>query len=80
MDYNLGKRIHHSARFDERLARVPADVKKGSFVLHAGTPTPRQGWVSMPTKSMRWLLRWTNPAQHKTTFVVGTPAYLRQRL
>ena len=80
MSYNLGSRVHRSARTGEMLARVPADVRKGSFVLHAGTATPRQGWVSMPARSMRWLLRWTDPAKHGTSFVVGTPDYLRNRL
>jgi hypothetical protein len=40
----------------------------------------RHGWVSMPQRSLTWLLGWMQPRTQRTTFVVGTPRYLRGRL
>ncbi|HEX6248920.1 MAG TPA: sulfatase-like hydrolase/transferase [Nocardioidaceae bacterium] len=78
LDHNLPGLIYRSA-YDERLAGIPADPRRGSLLLHTGSRAPRQGWVAMHPARMRWLQRWIDPAQ-RTTFVVGTPGYLRNRL
>jgi N-acetylglucosamine-6-sulfatase len=80
MRYNLPRGVVPSARHGELRARVPADVRRGSFVLHVGRRLGRHGWVSMSQRSVTWLLRWMRPADQNTTFVVGTPQYLRGRL
>lgn len=80
MDYNLPRRVVRSAKFDQRVARLPADVRKGSFVLHVGDTVGKHGWISASQSQVRWLLRWMRPASQDTKFVVGTPTYLRSRL
>ncbi len=80
MDVNLPRGIHHSRRADQREASVPANVRKGSLWIHAGAPVGRLGWISMPTHRIERLLRWMRPKRERTTFVVGTPAYLRKHL
>jgi hypothetical protein len=61
------------------VARVPADVRAGSFLLHTGPRVPRQGWVSMPVRDLDWLVRWADPDKD-AKLVVGTPRYLRDNL
>jgi len=78
--YNLPRKLEYSPRFGELQARRPADVRRGSFVLHVGARLPGYGWSSMPQRQLRWMLRWMRPAAKRTTFVVGTPTYLRNRL
>jgi N-acetylglucosamine-6-sulfatase len=80
MDYNLPREVAYSERYDELRAGVPADVHKGSFILHVGRRLGRHGWVSMPQRSLTWLLGWMRLRTQRTTFVVGTPRYLRGRL
>jgi N-acetylglucosamine-6-sulfatase len=79
MRYNLPRRFHRAIGFGERVARVPADPKMGSLVIHAGPRTPKQGWVSMAPHKVRWLLRWTDP-ELKPIFVIGPKAYQRNKL
>ena len=80
MRYNLPSRVVRSARYGQQTATKPADVRKGSFVVHVGDPMGKQGWVSMPRARMRWLLTWMRPSTLDTKFVVGTPGYLRKNL
>jgi N-acetylglucosamine-6-sulfatase len=79
MRYNLPGQLYRSQPTGERLARIPADVESGSLFLHVGTRTPGQGWVTMSRPSMRWMIGWMDPTQG-TSFVIGTPSYLRNRL
>jgi N-acetylglucosamine-6-sulfatase len=80
MDYNLPHRVTSSREFGERRSAAPADVRKGSFVLHAGRTLGNNGWVSMGARKLTWLLRWTRTGGDGARFVVGTPRYLRGRL
>ncbi|MGH3356189.1 MAG: sulfatase/phosphatase domain-containing protein, partial [Nocardioidaceae bacterium] len=80
MQYNLPRRISHSRRFDQMQAAVPADVRRGSLVLHVGRRLSHHGWTSMDRGEMRWLLRWMHPDRMHTRFVLGTPSYLRKHL
>ncbi len=77
LDFNRPRRTSWSARRRQWVARVPADVRRGSLLLHTGRRVPGQGWVSMPTRDLTWLIRWADPAEQATTVVVGTPRYLR---
>jgi len=80
LDYNLPTGVVRSRQLGELRSDSPADVRKGSFVLHAGSRLGQQGWVSMNTRKLTWLLRWTRPGPTGARFVVGTPDYLRGRL
>ena len=81
MDYNLPRRVSASREFGgERRSASPADVRKGSFVLHPGKRLGDNGWVSMGARKLTWLLRWTHNGGDGARFVVGTPRYLRGRL
>jgi N-acetylglucosamine-6-sulfatase len=79
MRYNLPREVT-SGRNGVLRAGVPADVRKGSLIVHVGRRLGRHGWVSMPQRPLTWLLRWMRPATQGTTFVVGTPQHLRRRL
>src|SRR5512139_3012187 len=79
VDFNRAKQTYWSTRFRQRMARVPSDVDRGSFLLHTGPRVGRHGWVSLPVADLTWLLRWADPDQ-RTKVVVGTPAYLRNKL
>ncbi|MGH3372047.1 MAG: sulfatase-like hydrolase/transferase [Nocardioidaceae bacterium] len=80
MNHNLPRRIGFNTWFRERVAREPANVRQGSFLLHAGRRVGRRGWVSMPTDQLAWLMGWMRPERQRTTFVVGPPSFLRSRL
>lgn len=80
MRYNLPRRVRRAAAVHELRASSPADVRKGSFVLHPGKRLGQHGWVSMNQGQLSWLLRWMRPGTQRTTFVVGTPGYLLSRL
>jgi hypothetical protein len=81
MDYNLPRRVRTASEFGgERRSAAPADVRKGSLLLHAGRRLGNNGWVSMGARKLTWLLRWTRPGAAGARFVVGTPSYLLGRL
>lgn len=80
MDYNLPQGIHWSARHHQREARKPASVARGSLLIHAGRTEAKLGWVVMPVANLHDLLSWMHPAGQRTTFFLGTPAYLRANL
>jgi arylsulfatase A-like enzyme/L,D-peptidoglycan transpeptidase YkuD (ErfK/YbiS/YcfS/YnhG family) len=80
VDFNRVRRTYWSAARKQWMARVPADVRQGSLLLHTGQRVGRHGWVSMPTPDLAWLLRWMDPADQGTRLVVGTPRYLRDNL
>ena len=77
--FNLPSQIYWSPERKQAMAKVPADVRRGSFLIHSGQRVGRNGWVSMPTRDVSWLARWVDPAQ-RTKIVVGTPSYLRDNL
>lgn len=74
--YNRARRIYWSSGLRQRMAADPADVRRGSLLINTGTRVGPNGWVSMPTRDLTWLVRWSDPAQHPK-IVVGTPKYLR---
>jgi L,D-peptidoglycan transpeptidase YkuD (ErfK/YbiS/YcfS/YnhG family)/LmbE family N-acetylglucosaminyl deacetylase len=78
MDYNLPRGVHRSS--GQLQAGTVADVTRGSFLVHAGDTLGRLGWSSMPASRLRALLGWMQPERQRTTFFVGTPAYLRTHL
>ena len=80
MDYNLPTGVIRSRQLGELRSAAPADVRKGSFVRHAGKRLGEHGWVSMDAQRLTWLLRWTRTGTEGARFVVGTPDYLRGRL
>lgn len=80
LDFNRPRRTYWAAERRQRVARVPADVRRGSLLLHTGSPVPGRGWVSMRVRDLTWLIRWADPAGQATTLVVGTPRHLRSRL
>lgn len=80
MDYNLPGRVTRAKRLNEMRTAAPADVHKGSFVLHTGRRLGDQGWVSMAPSRLTWLLRWADTGRDGVRFVVGTPRYLRSKL
>ena len=79
VDFNRVRRSYWSGARRQWMARVPADVRKGSFVVHTGDRVGRMGWLSMPTRDLTWLMHWTKPNQG-TRLVVGTPKHLRDKL
>ncbi|HLN77958.1 MAG TPA: hypothetical protein VK204_12995, partial [Nocardioidaceae bacterium] len=79
LGFNLPQKVYWAPKRKQSMARVPADVRRGSFLIHSGRRVGRTGWVSMPTRDVSWLARWVDPAQ-RTKIVVGTPAYLRDNL
>ncbi|HEU4515451.1 MAG TPA: sulfatase-like hydrolase/transferase [Nocardioidaceae bacterium] len=80
VDYNRPRGTYWSPRRRQWMARVPADVRAGSFLLHTGRRVPGQGWVAMRVRDLDWLLRWADPEDKGTRLVVGTPRYLRNNL
>ncbi|HWM00459.1 MAG TPA: sulfatase-like hydrolase/transferase [Nocardioidaceae bacterium] len=80
LGFNLPTGLHYSQARGQWQANNPADVRKGSLVLHAGGRVPARGWASMKTGDIAWLLRWLRPDQMHSRFVIGTPGYLRGRL
>jgi L,D-peptidoglycan transpeptidase YkuD (ErfK/YbiS/YcfS/YnhG family) len=78
MRFNLPTGVHRAP--GQYQAANPADVRKGSFVLHTGSRAAGRGWASMPAKQITWLLRWMRPNTLGTRFVVGTPGIMRSRL
>jgi arylsulfatase A-like enzyme/L,D-peptidoglycan transpeptidase YkuD (ErfK/YbiS/YcfS/YnhG family) len=79
VDFNRVRRTYWSPLRRQWMARVPANVRKGSFVVHTGSRVGRMGWLSMPTRDLTWLMHWTKPEQG-TRLVVGTPRHLRSKL
>jgi hypothetical protein len=80
LDYNLPGGVSYAKSVGQMRAASPADVRRGSFVLHSGARVPGRGWTSTRRSDLRWLLRWMRPSTRHTTFVVGTTDYLRGRL
>lgn len=80
MDHNLGTRVQLSPMRQQRVAARPANVHRGSFIIHAGGRLGEHGWVSMSPARLRWLVRWMQPGRDHTKFVVGTPRHLRTQL
>ncbi|HSE10621.1 MAG TPA: sulfatase-like hydrolase/transferase [Nocardioidaceae bacterium] len=80
MDFNRARRTYWSREQRQRMARTPANVRQGSFLVHTGPRVGRMGWLSMPTRDLTWLMRWAKPADQGTSLVVGTPRYLRNNL
>jgi L,D-peptidoglycan transpeptidase YkuD (ErfK/YbiS/YcfS/YnhG family) len=80
VDFNRPRRTFWSPARKQWMARRPADVRKGSLLVHTGKRVGGHGWVSVPTQDLAWLLRWANPAQQGTRIVVGTPKHLRDNL
>jgi N-acetylglucosamine-6-sulfatase len=80
MDYNLPSGVKASKEFNELRSAGPADVRKGSFVVHAGKRLGQNGWVSMSARKLTWLLRWTQTGGDGARFVVGTTHYMRGNL
>jgi N-acetylglucosamine-6-sulfatase len=80
IDYNLPRGVKQSNEFGELRSSIPADVRKGSFILHAGDQLGQHGWVSMDARKLTWLLGWTQTGGDGTRFVVGTTRYMRSRL
>lgn len=80
LDFNQPRRTYWAAERRQWAARVPADVRRGSLLVHTGRRVPGHGWVSMPARDLTWLIRWADPSDQATTVVVGTPRYLRGTL
>ena len=80
VDFNRPRGTYWSPRRRQWMARVPADVRAGSFLLHTGRRVPGKGWVALQVRDLDWLVRWADPADLGTKLVVGTPRYLRDNL
>jgi arylsulfatase A-like enzyme/L,D-peptidoglycan transpeptidase YkuD (ErfK/YbiS/YcfS/YnhG family) len=80
VDFNRPRGTYWSPRRRQWMARVPADVRAGSFLVHTGRRVAGQGWVAMPVRDLDWLVRWADPADRGTKIVVGTPRYLRDNM
>lgn len=80
LDHNLPSQIFWDPTLRQRMARMPADVRDGSLLLHTGDRLSGHGWVTMPTRDLRWLLRWVSASTGDAKVVVGTPGYLREHL
>jgi N-acetylglucosamine-6-sulfatase len=78
--FNLPRGVRYAKARGQYLATRPADVRKGSFVLHTGSRVAGRGWTSMAADRIAWLLRWMRPNTLGTRFVVGTPGFMRGRL
>jgi N-acetylglucosamine-6-sulfatase len=79
LDHNLPRRIRSAAGVGQRVAASPADVRKGSLLLHTGRRVGDHGWMAAAPRRTRWLVRWLAPAQ-RPRFVVGPERYLRNNL
>lgn len=77
---NLPRWIRWDRATRQRVAADPADVRRGSFLLHTGERVRRHGWVSIPGARARWLLRWMSPATDDTRFVTGPVGWVRGNL
>lgn len=80
LDRNLPSGIYWNPDLGQRMARYPADVNQGSLIVHTGNRFTRHGWVTMPTKHLRGMLRWVSGTSGDAKFVVGTPQFLRNNL
>lgn len=79
LGYNRPRQLFWAPKRRQWMAKVPADVSKGSLLIHTGRRVGDMGWISMPTGDLRWLVRWADPRQ-RTRVVIGTPSYLRDFL
>jgi N-acetylglucosamine-6-sulfatase len=80
LKFNLPSGVRYAKARGQYQATNPADVRKGSLVLHTGSRVAGRGWTSMPADQITWLLRWMRPNTLGTRFVVGTPGFMRGRL
>lgn len=80
LDYNRPRRDYWSPLLRQRMAGVPANVKRGSLLLHTGRPFRDKPWISMRARDLSAVLGWVRPKKQGTTFVVGTPKFLRRKL
>jgi len=80
LSFNLPSGVRYAKANGQYQAANPADVRKGSLVLHTGSRVAGRGWTSMPADQITWLLRWMRPNTLGTRFVVGTPGFMRGRL
>lgn len=80
LDYNRPRRDYWSPLLRQSMAQVPADVKRGSLLLHTGRPLRDKPWITLRPRDLAAVLGWARPKKHDTRFVVGTPGFLRRKL
>lgn len=76
--FNLPRGVHWSKVRRQRVARKPADTRRGGGIfVHVNGRGATAGCVSVRLAQMRWLVRWLDPAR-TPRIVMGPRRYVKR--
>jgi len=79
LGFNMPSGVHWSTRRHQYVARHSADTGRGGGIfLHVQRTTYTAGCVAGPLQTIRWTVRWLDPARHPR-IVMGPTSWVKSR-